>query len=110
MSTNYQYHDEILVDVVDGKSVNVTSPDELCQPWDTGNVWDVDDETWRRSTDDEMHSAQEHLQRWINFPRRARRAFEEWTTPNGWDINVMADIMRELIELGVVDPNEEIAQ
>ena len=113
MSTNFQWHDEILVNVVDGAVATVHLLDENTHPYHDGRVWDIDDETWRSIDADERELEDRCIQRavrWVAFPFRVREIFEESTTGDGWDINIMSDIMRELIELGVVSPNEEIAE
>ena len=53
--------------------------------------------------------AAEHLVAWLDFPHTVKRIYEQWTDGNGWDINIMNDIMRQLIALGVVDARSEIA-
>lgn len=105
-----QHHFEVYVveehgGIVPGPEINC---EESATWWD-GTVWNDDTMLWEQWNDGMTDDAANHLRQWLEFPQRVVQIYEEWTT-DGWDINIMSDIMAELIKLGIVDARAEIAQ
>lgn len=105
-----QHHFEIYVcteddQVLPGPELN----GENSATWWDGTVWDDDAQVWIE-WEDATDDAAKHLTAWLNFPKRVKKIYQQFTDDDGWDIDIMTEIMRELIDLGVVSLDEPIAR
>ena len=105
-----EHHYEVIVtEEADEMCVGIRLNDEHSATWWSGTIWDDDAEEWIAHSENNAR-AEQYLRAWLDAPWRIRRIFEEWTQDDGWDINIMSDIMGLLISLGVVDKDELVAR
>jgi hypothetical protein len=107
-----QHHFEVYVATTDDGAIDpgVEFNSENSATWWDGTVWDTETEQWGDDAPAFSENACTHLVGVLDFPLKVIRIFEQWTDGDGWDINIMSDIMAELIALGFVDARQEIAQ
>jgi hypothetical protein len=108
--TDYECHFEVIVstDAAGTVSPRAYLNDENSATWWDGTVYATNDEgdgDWIAADDAPADdAAAEHLSRVLALPDKIIDTYRRWTDGDGWDINIMSDIMGFMVELGYTEP------